>query len=116
MDRQQNLWISTLLKGLFVYHCESQQAEAIPLEGLPAGEQKNALTHIFCDRDGFLWLSTGSMVLKCRYDGSRLAILSQTPALGVMDFEQGDNGTVWASTSSNDIVGFPDGGEPLTTS
>ena len=114
MDRQQNLWISTLLKGLFVYHCESQQAEAIPLEGLPAGEQKNALTHIFCDRDGFLWLSTGSMVLKCRYDGSRLAILSQMPALGVMDFEQGDNGTVWASTSNNDIVGFPDGGEPFT--
>ena len=44
MDRQHNLWISTLLKGLFVYHCDSQQAEAIPLEGLPSGEQKNAIT------------------------------------------------------------------------
>ena len=113
MDRQHNLWISTLLKGLFVYHCDSQQAEAIPLEGLPSGEQKNAITHIFCDRDGYLWLSTGSMALKCSYDGSRLTILHQTPAAGVMDFEQTDDGTVWASTSSNDIMGFPSSGTPF---
>ena len=113
MDRQHNLWISTLLKGLFVYHCDSQQAEAIPLEGLPSGEQKNAITHIFCDRDDYLWLSTGSMALKCRYDGSRLTILHQTPAAGVMDFEQTDDGTVWASTSSNDIMGFPSSGSPF---
>ena len=113
MDRQHNLWISTLLKGLFVYHCDSQQAETIPLEGLPSGEQKNAITHIFCDRDGYLWLSTGSMALKCRYDGSRLTILHQTPAAGVMDFEQTDDGTVWASTSSNDIMGFPSSGSPF---
>ncbi len=105
-DRQQNLWISTLLKGLYVYHLDSQKAELIPLEGLPAGEQKNAVTHIFCDRDGRLWLSTGSIVMKCRYEGGRLAILSQTPVLGAMDFEQTDDGTVWASTSTNDIVGF----------
>ncbi|MBR2205643.1 MAG: response regulator [Prevotella sp.] len=105
-DRQQNLWISTLLKGLYVYHLDTQKAELIPLEGLPAGEQKNAVTHIFCDRDGLLWLSTASMVMKCRYDGERLAILSQTPVPVTMDFEQTDDGTVWVSTSTNDIVGF----------
>ena len=113
MDRQQNLWISTLLKGLFVYHTDTQKAEAVPLEGLPAGEQKNAVTHIFCDRDGYLWLSVGSVVLKCRYQGGRLGILSQTPALAVMDFEQTDDGTVWASTSTNSILGFPPTGEPV---
>ena len=109
MDRQQNLWISTLLKGLYVYHLNTQKAELIPLEGLPAGEQKNAVTHIFCDRDGRLWLSTASIVMKCRYEGGRLAILSQTPVLGAMDFEQTDDGTVWVSTSTNDIIGFPEG-------
>ena len=114
MDRQQNLWISTLLKGLYVYHLNSQKAELIPLEGLPAGEQKNAVTHIFCDRDGLLWFSTASMVMKCRYDGGRLTILNQWPMLAVMDFEQTDDGTVWASTSSNDIAGFPLGqSEPV---
>ena len=105
-DRQQNLWISTLLKGLYVYHLDTQKAELVPLEGLPAGEQKNAVTHIFCDRDGGLWLSVGSIVMKCRYEGGRLAILSQTPVPGAMDFEQTDDGTVWVSTSTNDIVGF----------
>ena len=113
-DRQQNLWISTLLKGLYVYHLDTQKAELIPLEGLPAGEQKNAVTHIFCDRDGGLWLSVGSIVMKCRYEGGRLTILSQTPVPGAMDFEQTDDGTMWVSTSSNVIVGFPLGqSEPV---
>ena len=112
-DRQQNLWISTLLKGLYVYHTDTQKAELVPLEGLPAGEQKNAVTHIFCDRDGLLWFSVGSIVMKCRYEGGRLAILGQMPVPGAMDFEQTDDGTVWVSTSTNDIVGFPTIGEPI---
>ncbi len=106
-DRQQNLWISTLLKGVFVYHTNTQKAESVPLEGLPAGEQKNAVTHIFCDRDGYLWFSAGSIVIKCRYDQGRLSILSQASVPGAMDFCQTDDGTVWVSTSTNDIMGFP---------
>ncbi len=110
-DLQQNLWISTLLKGLFVYHLDSQKAEAVPLEGLPLGEQKNAVSHIFCDNDGLLWLSTPSLVMKCIYKGGRLNILSQWPFTAPMDFEQTDDGTVWVSTSSNDIAGFPKGSD-----
>ena len=110
-DQQQNLWISTLLKGLFVYHLDSQKAEAVPLEGLPLGEQKNAVSHIFCDSDGLLWLSTPSLVLKCSYKGGRLNILSQWPFTAPMDFEQTDDGTVWVSTSSNNIAGFPKGSD-----
>jgi signal transduction histidine kinase/ligand-binding sensor domain-containing protein/DNA-binding response OmpR family regulator len=114
MDHEQNLWISTLLKGLFVYHCDTQKAESVPLQGLPTGEQKNAVTHIFCDRDGYLWFSAGSIVLKCRYDQQRLVILSQASVPGAMDFEQTDDGTVWVSTSSNDIMGFPlDASQPI---
>ncbi len=107
MDREQNLWISTLLKGVFVYHTNTQKAEAVPLEGLPAGEKKNAVTHIFCDRDGYLWFSAGSIVIKCRYDQQHLSILSQASVPGAMDFCQTDDGTVWVSTISNDIMGFP---------
>ena len=114
VDKAQHLWISTLLKGLYVYHLDNQKAELVPLEGLPAGEQKNAVTHIFCDRDGQLWLSTPSIILKCRYDGSRLAILGQWPSLATMDFCQTDDGSVWAATSSNDILGFaPGSDQPL---
>ena len=114
-DKQDNLWISTLLKGLYVYHVRTQKAEQIEIEGLPAGETKNAITHLFCDRDGLLWLSTTNIVMKCRYDGQRLNILGQWPVMMTMDFEQTDDGTVWASTSSTYIVGFhSDGNEPET--
>ena len=113
MDKQDNLWISTLLKGVFVYHTDTQKAEQITIEGLPAGETKNAINHIFCDRDGGLWLSTSNIVMKCRYDGRRLNILGQWPVPMTMDFEQTDDGTVWAASSTTYIFGFPpDGGEP----
>ena len=113
MDKQDNLWISTLLKGVFVYHSATQKAEQIMIEGLPAGETKNAVNHIFCDRDGLLWLSTANFVMKCRYDGTRLHILGQWPVPMAMDFEQTDDGTIWVSTASTYILGFhPDSNEP----
>ena len=109
VDKKANLWVSTLRKGLFVYHTDTQKAESVEIAGLPAGERKNAITHIFCDRDGLLWLSTSNIVMKCQYDGGRLSILGQWPVFMVMDFEQTDDGTVWASTSSTYIVAFKPG-------
>ena len=106
-DANGNLWISTLYRGLFVYHTDTQLAEHIDIAGNPS------ILHIFCDRDGLIWLSTIDHMMKCRYQGNRLDILNQTPAPSVMDFEQTDDGTVWAATSSNDIIGFPTSGEPV---
>ena len=113
MDKQENLWISTMLKGVFVYHCNTQKAEQIVIEGLPLGETRNTVNHIFCDRDGLLWLSTNNIVMKCHYDGQRLNILGQWPVPMTMDFEQTDDGTVWAATSSTYVIGFrPGSNEP----
>ena len=109
VDKKANLWVSTLRKGLFVYHTDTQKAESVELAGLPAGERKNAITHIFCDRDGQLWLSTSNIVMKCQYEGGRLNILGQWFVPMVMDFEQTDDGTVWGSTSSTYIVAFRPG-------
>ena len=109
VDKNANLWVSTLRKGLFVYHTDTQKAESIEIAGLPAGEKRNAITHIFCDRDGQLWLSTSNIVMKCQYEAGRLNILGQWPIFMTMDFEQTDDGTVWISTSSTYIVGFRPG-------
>jgi len=109
VDKQDNLWISTLLKGVFVYHTPTQKAERIEIAGLPTGEKKNAITNIFCDRDGLLWLSTTNGVMKCRYDGSKLNILGQWQLPPTMDFEQTDDGTVWAATSTTYIFAFRPG-------
>lgn len=109
VDKNANLWVSTLRKGLFVYHTDTRKAESIEIAGLPAGEKRNAITHIFCDRDGQLWLSTSNIVMKCQYEAGRLNILGQWPIFMTMDFEQTDDGTVWISTSSTYIVGFRPG-------
>ena len=113
LDRQENLWISTLSKGVFVYHCDSQKAEQVVIEGLPIGETKNAVNHIFCDRDGYLWISTSNTVMKSRYDGTKLNILGQWFVPMAMDFEQTDDGTVWVASSTTYIFGFrPGSAEP----
>ena len=109
IDQQDNLWVSTLLKGVFVYHTATQKAEQIAIAGLPVGETKNTVTHIFCDREGYLWLSTSNSVMKCRYDGTKLNILGQWFVPMTMDFEQTDDGTVWAATSTTYIFGFHPG-------
>lgn len=109
LDNNGNLWLSTLLKGVFVYHPQVQKAERIEIEGLPVGERKNAVTHLFCDKDGLLWLSTSNIVMKCRYDGSRLNILGQWNVPMTMDFEQTPDGTVWVSTSTTYLAGFKPG-------
>ena len=107
-DISGNLWISSLYRGLFVYYPDKQLAEHVNMEGQPD------VNHIFCDRDGHIWLSTVDRVMKCRYQSGQLSILSQMFAPSVMDFEQTDDGTVWAATSSSDIIGFPTSGEPVT--
>lgn len=113
IDKEENLWISTLLKGVFVYHTATQKAEQIMIEGLPVGEKKNAITHIFCDRDGLLWLSTSNIVMKCSYTGGKLNILNQWPVFMTMDFEQTDDGTIWVATNTTYIFGFhPGSSEP----
>lgn len=113
MDKQENLWISTLTKGVFVYHTNTEKAEQVVIEGLPAGETKNAVNHIFCDRDGQLWLSTPNIVMKGQLNGSRLNILGQWPVPMTMDFEQTDDGTVWVASSTTYIFGFhPGSNEP----
>ena len=113
VDKQENLWISTMSKGVFVYHSHSQKAEQVVIEGLPSGETKNAVTHIFCDRDGGLWLATANIVMKCQYNGSRLNILGQWPVPMAMDFEQTDDGTVWVASSTTYLFGFhPGSSEP----
>jgi signal transduction histidine kinase/ligand-binding sensor domain-containing protein/DNA-binding response OmpR family regulator len=111
VDKQENLWVSTLLKGVYVYHTTTQKAEQITIEGLPTGETKNAVNHIFCDRDGLLWLSTSNIVMKCQYNGLRLNILGQWPVPMAMDFEQTDDGTVWVASSTTYIFGFRPGSD-----
>ena len=105
VDKDGNLWVSTMLKGLFVYYTATQQARQIRLVNSP----QEVINHIFCDRDGLLWLSTNNSVMKCRYDGQHLNTLGQWTVPRAMDFEQTDDGTVWVSTSSTYLFGFPPG-------
>ena len=57
IDKQANLWVSTLTKGLFVYHSTSQKAERIDIAALPAGEAYGSDTEAV-GADAFFWTST----------------------------------------------------------
>ena len=86
-DHNDNLWVATMLKGLYVYHTTTQKARQVSVEGMAADEANKAIYHLFCDRDGLLWLSTNSMVYMCRFDGERLLVTGQWAVPMAMDFE-----------------------------
>ncbi len=102
VDRGSNLWISTLLKGLFVYHTWSGRAESVELKGLEGADENAAITHMYADNEGYLWLSTAMSVIKTRYDGQSLNVECTYRVPRPMDFEMKD-GTLWISTSTTNI-------------
>lgn len=102
-DKQGNLWFSTLKKGLYVYNFSNRRLKNITLANLPAGEKENDVNHIFIDHQGFIWLATGSLVLKCQYTGERIHILQRYPIFGASDMQEDSNGKIWIATFSTDI-------------
>ena len=102
VDRRNNLWFSTLLKGVFVYHLPTGRAESVAIKGLDTDDERNAVTHLLADAEGYLWLSTSSSVMKCRYDGTSLVTVHTFDVGRTMDLNLTD-GTVWISTASNDL-------------
>ena len=109
VDKQGDLWISTLRNGLYVYHTATGGSESVDVTGLDMADEDNAVTHMLSDADGSLWISTSSAVMKCRYNGTALEIIRSYPVRRTMDFERTEDGTVWITTASTDIYYIPAG-------
>ena len=110
VDDRGDLWVSTLIKGLYVYHTATGTSESITLKGNESSHH-NTVTHMLYDPDGYLWLSTSTSVMKCRREKGSLVAVNRYPILGTMDFEKTSDGTVWITTASTDLYSISPGAE-----
>ncbi|MBO4624495.1 MAG: response regulator [Bacteroidales bacterium] len=98
-DQDGNLWISTLMDGLWRYNLESRSLERIPLDRFI---QDNSLGYIrvsciFCDSEGELWLifTEKMQVTRCHWNGKQLVPIHSFFVYNPMSIEEDDQGYIW---------------------
>lgn len=103
-DKQDNLWISTHLHGMFRYDMSSKTIEKIthvhkannPLES-------NTIYGSFFDRDGYLWTMEAGKVTKNSIADGNMTPISSYMAFLPMSMSQSDDGTIWIASASQYI-------------
>ena len=109
-DQEGNLWISTLMDGLWRYGLDSRKLEQVPLKPLIQDSSVGYIraSRVFCDAQGELWLlfSEKLRALRCRWDGQRLVPLDSVFLFSPMSITQDDQGYIWLGGYSQSLVRY----------
>ena len=109
-DTKGNLWISTLMDGLWRYDLESRKLEQIPLEPFIHDSSLGYIrvSRILCDADGDLWLvfSEKMRVLRCRWNGKQLVTADTFFAYSPMAIAQDDQGYIWLGCYNQNLIRY----------
>lgn len=103
-DSKDNLWISTLKDGLYLYNSESGLFEKINLSSILGHASDNLdITQVFVDKDDKVWLSGNARVSRCRFDGKRLRHEKTWPVFMPLGISQDKDGRVWIGTFGENV-------------
>lgn len=104
-DKHQNLWIATLMDGVFVYRFGNQQLEKIDRNELfGEGEGNTAYVNqlYVSDIDGIVWMTaTSNEVLKCKYEEGRFRVEQRYMVNVPMSIVEDDKQNLWIGTASS---------------
>ena len=104
-DKHQNLWIATLMDGVFVYRFGNQQLEKIDRNELfGRGEGNTAYVNqlYVSDIDGTVWMTaTSNEVLKCKYEEGRFRVWQRYMVNVPMSIVEDDKQNLWIGTASS---------------
>lgn len=105
-DSQDNLWISTLMDGLYRYNLKEQMFDKIDLAGVfPNGENTDSdLFMVFVDAADKVWITGGGGVVRCVYRNGRLSADGFWPIFFPLSFSQDGAGRVWIGTLGEHLV------------
>ncbi len=102
-DKERNLWITTLMDGVYVYSFSKQEMEKFDMKILFPHETSKipAVNQVFVDNSNYIWMTaTSNEALKCRYVDGLLKVESRYPILLPMSITQDANQTIWIGTAS----------------
>ena len=104
-DSKDNLWISTLKDGLFLYNASSGLFRRIDLRkifGLD-GNDKVDISNVFVDSDDDIWLTASGGIARCSFDGSVLTVDNTWPVFYPISMSQDKDGRVWIGAPGEHI-------------
>lgn len=111
--KDNKLWISTLMDGIYVYDIESSKIRHISPETLFMQEKQKAIyvNQLMVDNSNAIWMTnTNNEVLKVRYmpDG-QLKIEERYRIYLPMSITQSPDGTIWIGTATVDLYALRPG-------
>lgn len=104
VDKERNLWMATMIDGLYVYNMDSHAVKEVDSAGLPgkSATDKPDITRVFVDDEGYIWLAAlyASKVMKCSYKNGILKTEAIHDIFLPLSFAQDSRGTIWVGTHS----------------
>ena len=104
VDKERNLWMATMIDGLYVYNMDSHEVKEVDSARLPgkSATDKPDITRVFVDDEGYIWLAAlyASRVMKCSYKNGILKTESIHDIFLPLSFAQDRCGTIWVGTYS----------------
>ena len=104
VDKERNLWMATMIDGLYVYNMDSHEVKEVDQPGLPgkSATDKPDITRVFVDDEGYIWLAAlyASKVMKCSYKNGILKTEAIHDIFLPLSFAQDSRGTIWVGTYS----------------
>ena len=114
--KDDNLWITTSMDGLYVYHTKNGTIRAVETQQFfPENRYfPNQVRSVFVDNENQIWLISTYKLICCSYDEENQLLREvKTYTLPGLTHEmsQDRNGTVWAGCSNENIYALRKGAE-----
>ena len=104
-DSKDNLWISTLKDGLFLYNSRGETFKKMDLSKILKSHDGNDVdaSVVFVDRDDKVWLAAQNGVARCRYDGKALILEKFWQIFMPLGISQDAGGRIWIGTYGENV-------------
>ena len=106
-DRSGNLWIATLMDGLWNYRLSDRHLQKVDVDVLIPDNSVGYIrsSKVFCDSTGEIWLlfSDKMRVMRCTWDGKRLHQIDFFYTSSPLAIAEDDQGHIWVGGFSPNV-------------
>ncbi len=102
-DREGNVWFATKQNGLCVFDTKSHQLHKLTVEGADLELSHGKVWHITVDNSNRVWVSSRTVVARCRYAEGRLTTEQTYNIFLPMELLCDDAGDMWVTTAGINV-------------
>lgn len=118
-DKKRNLWIATLMDGIYVYQFADQRLERIEHHELFSGNEESTayINQVYVSKiDETVWMTTTSgEVLRCSYENGDFRVNERYPVVMPMSIVEDEKQTIWVGSASRFLCILPKGDKSFHT-